>query len=249
MPVLDLRRFRLFLRPSRSPTAFRLQDAQAASGVHLCHPESELKMKTLGIIGGIGPESTIDYYRLLLAAYRERTRDGSAPAILINSIDMDRMLGMIAAGEVEKMTQYLVSEVLKLARAGADFVLMAANTPHIAFAEISRQSPIPMISIVEAACQTAKALRLKKLGLFGTRFTMQGNFFPEIFSREAIELVVPDDQEQSYIHEKYMNELGKGVFLPETRIGMLEIAERMKKQNGIDGLILAGTELPLILRK
>jgi len=211
-------------------------------------PESELKMKTLGIIGGIGPESTIDYYRLLLAAYRERTRDGSAPAILINSIDMDRMLGMIAAGEVEKMTQYLVSEVLKLARAGADFVLMAANTPHIAFAEISRQSPIPMISIVEAACQTAKALRLKKLGLFGTRFTMQGNFFPEIFSREAIELVVPDDQEQSYIHEKYMNELGKGVFLPETRIGMLEIAERMKKQNAIDGLILAGTELPLILR-
>ena len=211
-------------------------------------PESELNMKTLGIIGGIGPESTIDYYRLLLAAYRERRRDGSAPAILINSIDMDRMLGMIAAGEVEKMTQYLVSEVLKLARAGADFVLMAANTPHIAFAEISRQSPIPMISIVEAACQTAKALRLKKLGLFGTRFTMQGNFFPEIFSREAIELVVPDDQEQSYIHEKYMNELGKGVFLPETRIGMLEIAERMKKQNGIDGLILAGTELPLILR-
>jgi len=211
-------------------------------------PESELNMKTLGIIGGIGPESTIDYYRLLLAAYRERTRDGSAPAILINSIDMDRMLGMIAAGEVEKMTQYLVSEVLKLARAGADFALMAANTPHIAFTEISRQSPIPMISIVEAACQAAKALRLKRLGLFGTRFTMQGNFFPEIFSREGIELVVPNEQEQSFIHEKYMNEFGKGVFLPETRIGLLEIAERLKKQNGIDGLILAGTELPLILR-
>src|SRR5215469_6323970 len=138
---------RLFLRPSRSPTSLGCRMRRRPPEYTYVTPESELNMKTLGIIGGIGPESTIDYYRLLLAAYRERTRDGSAPAILINSIDMDRMLGMIAAGEVEKMTQYLVSEVLKLARAGADFVLMAANTPHIAFTEISRQSPIPMISI------------------------------------------------------------------------------------------------------
>jgi len=205
-------------------------------------------VKTAGIIGGIGPESTIDYYRLLMAAYRARTGDRSAPSIIINSIDMHKMLDLIAANELRNMTDYLVAEVQKLSRAGADFALLAANTPHIAFAEISRQSPIPMISIVEAACNAAKTMRVKKLGLFGTRFTMEGRFFPEIFTREGIVLVAPNPDEQAYIHEKYMNELGNGIFLPETRERLVGIARRLLDQDGIDGLILAGTELPLILR-
>jgi len=205
-------------------------------------------MKVLGIVGGIAPESTVDYYRLIIASYRERKRDGSYPPIIINSIDMKKMLDLIAAKELAGVTEYLLSEVKKLAQAGADLGLLASNTPHIVFEDIQRQSLLPLISIVEAACEATKALGIKKVGLFGTRFTMQGRFYPEVFSRQGITLIVPDLDDQDYIHGKYMTELVNGIFLAETREGLLTIVDRLKEKHGIQGLILGGTELPLILR-
>jgi aspartate racemase len=205
-------------------------------------------MKTVGIIGGVAPESTIEYYRLIIASYREKKRDGSYPPIIINSIDMKKMLDFITAKDLAGVTEYLLGEIKKLEKAGADFGLMASNTPHIVFEDIRRQSPIPLISIVEAACKAAYASRLRKVGLFGTRFTMQGRFYPEVFSRQGIALITPGLEDQEYIHEKYMSELVNGVFLAETRARLLTIVERMKERDGIQGLILGGTELPLILR-
>ncbi len=205
-------------------------------------------MKILGIIGGLGPESTVDYYQRIIALYRERTGDGSYPEFIINSVDLKKGLDFMDANDLTGMADYLLQGVGKLARAGADFGLISANTPHIVFDEVASKSPIPLISIVEATCAAAKARRLKKLGLFGTRFTMQGTFYPKVFSREGIELVAPDSTDQDYIHDKYLNELVPGKFLPETRAGLLAIVDRMKAKSDIDGLILAGTELPLILR-
>ena len=205
-------------------------------------------MKTVGIIGGIGPESTVEYYRLLISIYREQNPDGSYPAIIINSVDLNKLVTLIVANKLTEVTEYLVAELHKLARAGADFGLLASNTPHIVFDEIRRQSAIPLISIVEATCDTAKALGLKKPGLFGTRFTMQGRFYPEVFSRAGITIAVPDENDRAYIHDKYMGELLKNIFLPETREELLAIASRLKEREGIDGLILGGTELPLLLR-
>lgn len=178
-------------------------------------------MKTLGIVGGIAPESTIEYYRLLMASYRERKPDGSAPSIVIDSIDLKKLLDLTAAGDLAGLTAYLVGEVRLLARAGADLALLAANTPHIVFDEVLRQSPIPLVSIVEATCAAAKALGLKKLALFGTRFTMQGRFYPDVFSREGIALVIPAEDDQAFIHDKYVGELVKGVYRPETREKLL----------------------------
>ena len=205
-------------------------------------------MKTLGIIGGLGPESTIDYYGRIIALYRERTRDGSYPQFIINSIDMKKGLDFMEANDLIGMADYLLEEIGKLARAGATFGLISANTPHIVFDEVASKSPVPLISIVEATCAAAKARKLKRLALFGTRYTMQGTFYPRVFSRERIELLVPDPKDQDYIHDKYLNELVSGKFLPETRAGLLAIVDRMKESSDIDGVILAGTELPLILR-
>jgi aspartate racemase len=204
-------------------------------------------MKTLGIIGGIGPESTIDYYRHIIAAYRSQKADGSYPPLIINSIDAKKMVDLITAHALSDVTQYLATELHRLSRARVDFGLVAANTPHVVFDDLQRQSPIPLLSIVECTCRFAKALGLKKVGLFGTRFTMQGRFYPDVFTREGITLAVPAPQDQDYIHDKYMGELFKGIFLPETREGLLAIVDRMKT-SGIEGLILGGTELPLILR-
>ena len=204
-------------------------------------------MHTVGVIGGIGPESTIEYYRHLIAAYRSRTQDESYPAIIINSINVRAVLDLVEANELEKLAKHFATEIHKLSRAGATIGLLAANTPHIVFDEIQQLSPMPLISIVEATCEAAKSLGLKKLGLLGTRFTMQGKFYPHVFSKTEIALFVPQPEEQEYIHEKYMSELVKGIILPDTRRRLLVIVDRMKQQEGIDGLILGGTELPLIL--
>jgi aspartate racemase len=204
-------------------------------------------MKTIGIIGGLGPESTIDYYRRLLATHRRLRPEEGAPAIVITSLDVKKGLAMIAANALDELTEYLLEELKRLARAGAECGLLSANTPHIVFDEVQRRSPFPLVSIVEATCAEAKRQALTNLGLFGTRFTMQGRFYPEVFTRESVGLTVPTVAEQNYIHDKYVNELIPGKFLPQTRDGLLAIAARMKKEDRIQGLILGGTELPLIL--
>jgi aspartate racemase len=209
---------------------------------------SSKDMKTLGIIGGLGPASTIDYYQKIIALYRERTGDGSYPQFIINSVDLKKGLDFMDANNLTGMVDFLLAAIGKLARAGANFGLISANTPHIVFEEIASGSPIPLISIVEATCATAKARKLKRLALFGTRYTMQANFYPKAFSRERIELLVPEREDQDYLHEKYFSELVPGKFLPETRADLLAIVDRMKAKSDIDGVILAGTELPLILR-
>jgi aspartate racemase len=205
-------------------------------------------VRTLGIIGGIAPESTVEYYRGLVSAYRERVRDGSYPSIVIDSIDLQKMLGLAGAGALEELTEYLLAELRRLADAGAAVALLASNTPHIVFDELRRRSPIPLVSIVEAACDGAKALGLGRVGLFGTRFTMQGRFYPDVFSREGIALVLPSPEDQAFIHDRYMGELVHGVFRPETRDGLLAVVDRLIATERIEGLVLGGTELPLILR-
>jgi aspartate racemase len=204
-------------------------------------------MKTLGIIGGLGPESTIAYYGKIIALYRKRAGDGSYPQFIINNINLKKGLDFMEANDLTGMANYLVDEIGKLALAGATFGLISANTPHIVFDEVASKSPIPLISIVEATCAVAKARNLMRLALFGTRYTMQATFYPKVFSREGIDLFVPDPEAQAYIHDKYLNELIPGKFLPETRAGLLAIIDRMKARRDINGVILAGTELPLIL--
>jgi len=205
-------------------------------------------MKTIGIVGGIGPESTIDYYKLLIAAYLERRSDDSYPQIIINSVDMRKLVRIMNANDLTQLADWLVAEVQKLASAGAEIGLVASNTPHIVFDDLSRRSAIPLVSIVEATCDAAQGLCLTKLGLFGSRFTMQSSFYADVFSRKGIELAVPTSDEQDWIHRHYMDELVYGIFRPETRDRFVAIAQRMRAHDGIQALILGGTELPLLLR-
>src|ERR1041385_7476791 len=174
-------------------------------------------MKRLGIIGGLGPESTVDYYQRIIALYRERTGDGSYPEFIINSVNLTKGLSFMDANNLAGMADFLVEAIRELARAGAEFGLISANTPHIVFDEVAPQSPIPLISIVEATCAAAKTQNLNRLALFGSGYTMRGTFYQKIFAREGIETVAPDLADQDYIHDKYFSELVPGKFLPETR--------------------------------
>jgi len=205
-------------------------------------------MKSLGIVGGIGPESTIEYYRFILEGYRARVTDGSAPHLLIDSLDVNRGIAMLEANDLAGLTNYLSASVERMARAGAEIALIAANTPHLVFDAVEKGAPIPMLSMVAAVCDHARGLGLKRLGLFGTGFTMRARFYHDAFARAGIELLVPDEKEQAMIHQIYLGQLLKNQFLPESRSAILQVLERMREEEKVEAVVLAGTELPLLLR-
>jgi aspartate racemase len=200
------------------------------------------------MIGGVGPESTVEYYQTMIRLYRARAADGSYPQFIINSINLNNVTSLVTANDLSGLGNYLACEIQKLADAGAHFGLISANTPHVVFDEVQRKVSIPLLSIVEATCAAVKERGFKRLALFGTRFTMQGTFYPKVFAREGIELVMPNAQDQLFIHDKYMNELVLGQFLPATRTALLGVVDRLRAEQNVDAVILAGTELPLILR-
>jgi aspartate racemase len=204
-------------------------------------------MKTLGIVGGIGPESTIEYYRFILDSYRARVNDGSAPHLIIDSIDVNRGIAMLETNDLA-LADYVAASVERLTRAGAEIGLIAANTPHIVFDEVQSRTRLPLLSLVQASCDRALAMGVRRLGLLGTGFTMRGRFYPEVFARAGLELVTPNEQEKELIHRAYLGELLKNQFRPETRETIVGIIERMRREEQIHSFLLAGTELPLLLR-
>ena len=134
-------------------------------------------MASVGIVGGLGPESTIDYYRRILEAW-EREDPSSAPSIVIDSLDVQRALHLVATDR-PALVEYLLASLRRLAGAGVDFIAMTANTPHIVFDELAARSAIPLVSIVEVCAEEARRRGLARLALLGTRFTMDAPFYPE----------------------------------------------------------------------
>lgn len=174
-----------------------------------------------------------------------RAGSGRPPPVIINSIDGGQLLELISSNRRDAMTAYLLGEVNRLAAAGAVVGLLASNTVHIVFDELQESSPIPLISIVEAARDAADGLT--RLGLFATRFTVQADIYRSVFAARGIEVIAPSGADQELIHGMYFDELVVGKFLPETRTQLLEVAGRMRSEHSLDAIILGGTELPLLL--
>jgi aspartate racemase len=200
---------------------------------------------TLGIVGGLGPESTIDYYRRILEEWKQEF-PSSSPSIIIDSLDVDRGLRLVEHDR-PALIEYLAASLGRLAAAGADFAAMAANTPHVVFDELIARSPIPMVSIVEACAEEAARRGLRRLALLGTRFTMEGAFYPAVFAHRGIAIVAPNGEERRWIHDRYVGQLLKGDFRDETRDGVISVVRRLRQEQDIDGVILGGTELTLLL--
>jgi aspartate racemase len=205
----------------------------------------------IGIIGGIAPPSTIDYYRLLVEGWQRRKPDGTQPLIVINSIELQKGLELVAAaskGDTEPFIAFMLEEVDRLANAGATFAFFAANTPHIVFDDIAARSPIPLISIAAATAASVAAQRHRRVGLLGTRFTMESGFYDRALQPHGIDVVVPEEPDRSWVHEHYLGELTKNIFRAETRAGFIGVIDRLRERSGMDGLIYGGTELPLLMR-
>jgi aspartate racemase len=208
-------------------------------------------MKRLGLIGGLGPDATLYYYRTLIDLSRMHLSPGCKrhpdQEIVIYQVNQDCCADDMESGRWEAVTERLVEAAVRLHAAGAEFAVIASNTPHMVFADVQRLAPIPLLSIVEATCKAVAGKGMKKVGLLATAITMQGGFYPEVFGRQGISLVVPGAAEQEQIHEKIITELVKGIIREETRQWLMEVARRMVRDDAIEGVILGCTELPLIL--
>ena len=202
-------------------------------------------MTTVGLVGGLGPESTIDYYRRILEMW-DRDAPGTSPSIVIDSLDVQRALGLVAK-DLGALTDYLLASLRRLAGAGVDFAAMTANTPHIVFDDLVARSPVPLVSIVEVCAEEAIRRGLRRLALLGTRFTMEAPFYPAVCGRYGISVVLPDMAERAWVHERYVGELLKGEFRENTRRQLTSLVTRLRDQEGVEGVILGGTELPLLL--
>ena len=205
-------------------------------------------MALFGLLGGIAPESTIDYYRQIIALFRERDAEGRHPTLLIDSLDLQQTLTLLGQRRYDELADVLTREVARMERAGAAFAAIASNTVHVVFDEVVRRSTLPLLGIVEVAAAAASRAGLRRLALFGTRFLMADPLYPRVFGGAGLEILLPSPEDQETIHARYMDELVKGVFRPETRDALAAIAERMRDRDGADGLVLGGTELPLVLR-
>jgi len=206
-------------------------------------------MKKIGIIGGLGPEATIDYYKEIINAFKNEKGDLNYPEIIIYSVNMSEFLSLMKEKKYDQVTTLLLEKIEGLKRAGAEFAVLSANTPHLLFDRIKEKCGIPMISIVEATCNESLKRGYKRTGLFGTGFTMEASFFTDIFKEQGIDVIMPDKKDRDLINHRLFSEIELGIFKDDTRLMLIGIIEKMVQEQHIDSLILGCTEFQLILKE
>lgn len=202
--------------------------------------------KRIGILGGMTPESTITYYQHIVRTYQRRFGTHGFPAIVIYSVSFQQLEDWMEAGEWDRVGDVLADGLHRLSEAGADFAVMASNTVHLLFDRLERESPIPLISIVEATARAIERAGLRTVGLLGTRFTMEKPFYADGLARHGIKAIVPGIEEREYIHRVIMDELGRGELRDSSRRRYVEIIASLARQ-GARGVVLGCTEIPLLV--
>jgi aspartate racemase len=206
-------------------------------------------MKRIGIIGGLGPESTIEYYKKIINAFKSGNGDLNYPEIIIYSVNMSQFVGLMRQKKYEEVIALLLKKINALKNAGADFIAVSANTPHLLFDQLQELSEIPLLSIVKATSGEAVRRKLKRPGLFGTGFTMNSSFYQDTLMTKGIEVIMPDKIDKELIDNKLFTEIELGIIRDDTRKLFIQIIEKMVTEQHIDSLILGCTELPLILNE
>lgn len=203
------------------------------------------KLKKIGILGGISLASTIHYYRTITDMYYEEHKDYYYPEILINSLNFQYFTDMENQRRTEEYQAYILEGLSNLKKAGADFVIMAANSPHSVLDNIIDEIPVPIISIVDAVAEEAKRQGLKKVLLTGILYTMQSDFYQKGFSKQGINVMVPNDDEKKTIDDIIFGELVINKKSHEAQQKFLRIIESYD----VDGVILGCTELPQLVEQ
>lgn len=203
-------------------------------------------MKTIGIIGGLTWLSTIEYYRLLNQMVNEKRGGVESAEIILYSLNFGEIKKLTEDDHWDEITNLVSSIAVKLQQAGADCIMIGANTMHRIADDVQAAVTIPVIHIAEATANTVKEKGCSTVALLGTKYTMQLDFYKDKLAAKGIRTIIPNEEEIQFINNSIYNEMGKGDFLPATKKRYLEIIERLKGE-GAEGVILGCTEIPLLI--
>lgn len=204
-------------------------------------------MKTIGLIGGISWQSSVTYYQVINRRVNDLLGGSHSAKVLLYSVDFDEVAKMQHEGRWEDFQQLLIDAAKKLERGGADFFLICANTPHIVADAVAAAVDIPLVHIGDAVGETIKAAGMKKIGLLGTRFTMEKDFLKNwLRDKFGIESIVPETADRDIVHSVIYNELVNGDIRDESRKEYLTIIDKLTAA-GAEAIILGCTEIPLLI--
>ena len=203
-------------------------------------------MKKLGILGGMGPESTILYYKEIVKEFSQRDPNGYFPALSIETVNMYEMLGYCRSGEYGKLAEYLLKGINNLEQSGTDFIILASNTPHVVFEQLEEHSNVPLLSIIDPTFYAIQRKGYTKIAWLGTGFTMEQPFFRKKFNENGINVIVPNKRERSIVDKIIASELEFGIVNPESKRKVDEIIRRLMSEENIEAVVMGCTELPLM---
>lgn len=205
-------------------------------------------MKTIGLIGGISWHSTLDYYRLLNELVNQQLGGVHSAKIILYSVDFDEIKTLTEKEDWDSIAAIMCKAAKTLEAGGADCLLIAANTMHNIAHKLVECIQIPLIHIAEAIGSKIREQRINKVALLGTKYTMQMDFYKDKLSQQQVETIIPGDADINFINASIYEEFGKGLFLPGTRNGYIEIINKLI-QKGAEGVIFGCTEIPILLKE
>lgn len=202
--------------------------------------------KRIGIIGGMSPESTTEYYTHITRGYTQRYGDHGYPEILIFSVSFQSYVDWPEQGRWDLVAEGLGNAAKRLEAAGADFVLIATNTMHKVVESVRVHTNVPVLSLLDATAEAVANAGLSVVGLLGTRFTMEDTFYPQALARRGIQVLVPDPPDREFVNRVIYEELVAGQIRDASRDGYVAVVERLIRK-GAQGVIMGCTEIPLLL--
>lgn len=204
-------------------------------------------MKTIGLIGGTTWHSTIDYYKLINEEVNRRLGGHSTARIIINSVNFQVLIDFNNTNDWSGVEKYIGGLAIDLEKAGAECLLLGANTLHKVAEDIEAKLSIPIIHIAKETAKIIREQGLKKVALLGTKTTMTSDFYKNILSENGIEMIIPDENDMNIINNSIYEEFSKGIFSDEMKSEYLRIIEKLKKRKA-EGIILGCTEIPILIK-
>ena len=205
-------------------------------------------MKTIGLIGGLTWLSTLDYYRLLNQKVNEQLGGVEAAKIILYSVNFAEIKVLTEAGDWESISTMITDVAKKLQQAGADCILICANTMHKIADEVQAAITIPVIHIAEHTADDIASKKIKKVALLGTKYTMQLDFYTNKLSAKDITTIIPNEDDIAYINNAIYTEMSKGLFLDATKERFIQIIHQLQEQ-GAEAIILGCTEIPILVKQ
>ena len=205
-------------------------------------------MKTIGLIGGISWQSTLEYYRIINENAMKRLGNGHTARILVDSLDFGEVDDFIRRNDFSGLAAMIIHSARRLEQAGSELLLICANTMHFIAKKVQESIHIPLVSIVDVTIEKILQKELSRVALLGTKFTMEQDFFKEKLVQQHIEVLVPGADDRDFIHHTIFRELFSGQKNPVSKARFLGIIQTLV-ESGAEGIILGCTEIPMLIKQ